>query len=194
MRGRAPDGRSPDERGENLGWSGFEVLVNEPLGLPAVDRRELDDRGLKLGLAGRSPDLANKPPDFLNVDSRESVRGVKLGPAGFLPYFAKALGFPTFDGRSAEGRGEKCGRLGFEVFANELFNLAGDDGRALDEPRLKLGSVPLEPGLANESAGFADIDGRESGRGVNLGRAALSPWIANGFENDLLPFENVEGR
>lgn len=96
----------------------------------------------------------------------------------------------NFGGRSPFDRGENSGRLGFEVFANELFDLAGDDGRAPDGPRPKLGLAILESGLANEPAGFAEIDGRESGRGVNFGRAGLSPY----FKNDLLGFENVEVR
>jgi hypothetical protein len=173
-----------------LGLFGFEVLANEPLGFPAVDDRVLDERGVKLGLVVRLSDLENEPPDLLGADSRESVRGIKLDPAGFLPYFANALGFANFEGRPAEDRGENAGRFGFEVFANEPLDLAGADGRALDEPRLKLGLVLRVSALANEPVVLAAIDGRESGRGVNFGRAGLAPW----FANELLAFEDVEGR
>lgn len=188
MKGRAPDGRSPDGRGENLGLCGFEVLANEPLGFPGKDGRALDDRGLMLGLVVRSSVLENEPADFLGVDSRKSDRGVKLAPAGFLPYFAKALGFANFDRRSAEGRGENSGRFGFEVFANELFDLVEAAGCA-PERRPKLGLASLESALTKELPGFADIAGRKSRRGVSLG-AGLAPC----FPNKLLPFENVEGR
>jgi hypothetical protein len=117
-----------------------------------------------------------------------------VDPAGFLPYFAKALGFVNFDGLSLEDRGGNSGLFGFEVLVNELLDLAGDAGRAPDGPRPKLGLALLEFGLAKEAAGFAEIDGRESGRAPNFGRAGLSPRFSNGFEKDLLGFRNVEGR
>jgi hypothetical protein len=191
LNGRGPDGRSPDGRGENFGLFGLKVLVNEPLGFP---EGALDERGVKFALVVRLSVLENEPPDLLGADSRVSVLGVKFDPADFLPYFANAFGFANFEGRSADDRGGNSGRFGFEVFANELFDLPGDDGRAPDERRAKLGLALLESGLANEPAGFAEIDwresGRESGRGVNFGRAGLPSY----FANDLLGFENVEAR
>jgi hypothetical protein len=169
-----------------VGLFGLEVLANGPLGFPGLEGRVLEDRELKLGLIVRPSVLENEPPDFRRLDSRKSVRGIELDPDGFLPYFANALGFANFEGRSVEDRGENSGRLGFEDFANEPFDLPGAEWRAPDEPRLKLALVPLASVLRNEPEGFADIDGRESGRGANFG-AGLLPC----FENELLAFENV---
>ena len=144
---------------------------------------------MKLGLFGRSSVRANEPVDFVGVASGESVRERKLGRAVFLAYFANALGFTNFDGRSAEGRGENFGRFGFELFANESLDFTGVDGRGPDGPLPKLGFAPLYPALANDP-GFTDSDGREPGCGVNFGLAALSPY----FANELLAFGNVERR
>ena len=42
LKGRAPEERSPDGRGENLGLFGFEALADEPPDFPGEDGRALD--------------------------------------------------------------------------------------------------------------------------------------------------------
>lgn len=111
MNGRAVDGRAADERGENLGLFGFEVLANGTLGLASVDGRALDERGLKLGLVGLAPALANETLGFAGVDGRESGRGVNLSPVGLFPVFAN-VAFENVDGRWADDRGINLGLAG----------------------------------------------------------------------------------
>jgi hypothetical protein len=197
--GRPPDERSPDEREENFGRSGFAVFENDPLGFPGVDGRRFDGRpsegralevrGLKPGRVGLSPSLTNGRLGRLDSESRESARGVKVDPDGFLPYFAKALGLANFGGRSPFERGENSGRFGFEVLPNDPVGL-GVDGRAPDGPRPKLGFVRLLSALGKAPAFFPDIEARESGRCVNFGLAGLSPKLLN----NLSVFVNVEVR